>query len=128
MSRKRKTEPSPLLRRRGETGKGLFPADRHAAVEIVDELGHRLVRVGRFYDELDRTRIWRDRSTVGERVSMYTTEDESGLLFTCPACSDRGVGVYSVSMQRLIDVIDELWQEGAGGVTPTRRLITARAV
>ena len=138
MSRRRQKDmPSEGFRlaRRGPDDRSnpVFPADLAATIDLVDPGGHRLVRFGRYFHELDPAGIWWDSNTKGTNVVFSAESDAAGqwtvLWFDCKTCRDQGTDQTSrVSHAAVAAAVTELWDQTAGQGTPRHDTLDTQAL
>jgi hypothetical protein len=127
--------PAPLRLKTGNQRLDQMPrpADLGAFVDVLDPAGHRLVRLGRMFDEPDPEGAFYSADTVGDTTRMVlepqpTDPDRLGVLrFTCKTCRDQGAEPESsIDAVVLRQHIDRAWAEGKSrGDTPTRHSVQA---
>lgn len=106
-------------------------ADLGAFIDVLDPAGHRLLRVGRGFDEEDPEKWFGEASTTGKStLALYepvAANDDlwQTLFFVCKTCRDQGLPFESrIDVVLLRQHLDAAWAEGkSNGETPTRHSV-----
>lgn len=108
-------------------------ADQCVTLDIIDPGGHRMLRIGRGFDETNARDAWYSADTLGANALFEHEENEAGewsvLWFTCKACRDAGLPMESrLEYSDALNALDELWMVYAPSRTPRRSRLNTMPV